>query len=416
MSNARRNSRSSSATPAIGTLATLALALSVVGLVLGAIVLFIHQQLAASQGDYTSFCTVSEGVSCDVVLGSAFASFLGIPVGGWALLSYVAMGALAAYAMRAPAEKRLPVATLLLALTGATLGISVYFFLVSTISIGVLCPMCLAMDAVNIALFASAVVLYRLTATPEARRDFSPNGILGLGAGGTVVALAALVFSQSAGPSGPVTVESIRRDDPRFYAFYISQPIIDISAGAPDPATGSAPITIVEFSDYQCPYCRRAYLDLARVAGESPGDIRVVHRNFPLNADCNPNVESRNHAVACVAAYASECADRQGKGSALSHLFFVNQSRLSEEEIRRLAAEAGLDMDRFDTCVDSPDVAAAVAKDIADGMAAGVESTPTLFINGRRIKGGFSRPEQYRYALAIERSRLDPAPDERGAP
>jgi len=397
-------------------LPVLTLVLSIVGMILGSVVLNIHQQLAASQGDYTSFCDISEGMSCDAVLGSVYASFLGIPIGAWALLAYVGTAGLAVYLMRADPKDRLPAATALLGLAGAMLGISLYFFAVSTFSIGVLCPMCLSMDAVNVALFGGAFALFRIVAKGD-RSGFAPGRLLGAAAAGTVAAVAILSVSHgSSGPIGPITIEGIREDDPRFYAFYISQPIVDAPIDERHQES-AAPITIVEFSDYQCPYCKRAFLDLSRAMAEEPDDVQVIHRNFPLNADCNPAISSRNHAVACEVAVASECASRQGKGAAYSYLLFTNQDDLPTADLEAFATEAGLDLDAFRACVASDDALAAVKKDVQDGLDAGVESTPTLYINGRRIKGGFSRPEQYRYALAIERDRSSrEAGDEAAAP
>ncbi len=375
-------------------------------MILGSVVLFIHQQLAASQGAYTSFCDISEGMSCDAVLGSTYSKFLGLPVGAWGLLAYVGTVGLTVYLMRAAAKDRLPAATALLALTGAMLGVSLYFFVVSTFVIGVLCPMCLSMDAVNIALFGGTLALFRIVAA-EDRSGFSTGRPLIAAAAATAVGILVLTVSQgSGGPSGPVTVEGIKSDDPRFYAFYVSQPVVD--APIDDRHRGQvddAAITIVEFSDYQCPYCRRAFLDLSAAIAQEPGDVQVIHRNFPLNADCNPAIDSRNHAVACEVAVASECASRQGKGGAYSYLLFTNQDDLPTADLEAFAKQAGLDVEAYRTCIESPDALAAVKKDVQDGLDAGVESTPTLFINGRRIKGGFSRPEQYRYAFAIERDR-----------
>ncbi len=375
-------------------------------MILGSVVLFIHQQLAASQGAYTSFCDISEGMSCDAVLGSTFANFLGVPVGAWALVAYLGAGALAVYLMRAGEKERLPVATSLLGLTGAMLGVSLYFFFVSTFVIGVLCPMCLSMDAVNLALFAGSWALFRTIARSD-RTDFSPGRILGAAAVATVLSVVVLTVVQgSSGPTGPITLEGIKENDPRFYAFYVSQPIVDAPIDERHRArTEDAPITIVEFSDYQCPYCKRAFLDLSAVLAQEEQDVQIIHRNFPLNADCNPAIESRNHAVACEVAVASECASRQGKGAAFSYLLFTNQDDLPTADLESFAQQAGLDVATYRACVDSPEALAAVEKDVQDGLDAGVESTPTLFINGRLIKGGFSRPEQYRYALAIERDR-----------
>jgi protein-disulfide isomerase len=369
------------------------------------VTLFIHDRLAESQGDYTSFCDVSSELSCDVVLGSSYATFLGIPVAGWALASYAATAALSFALLRAGAAAIPRIATGLVALTGAMLAISIYFFVVSTWVIGVACPMCLSLDAVNIALFATSVAVARIATSAS----FSPRQPLLVAGALTVVAIVALSLFQAPGDAadGPLTIERIRRDDPRFYAWYISQPITEAPLGAEAAAAGggAADVTIVEFSDFECPHCRRAYLDLSQIVAADPG-VRVVHRNFPLHPDCNPKIEAKIHVNACGAAIAAECASKQKRGAEYNRILFSHQDALAREDLVKYAGEAGLDVPAFETCLASPEAADAVAQDVAQGAAAGVESTPTFFINGRRIKGGLPRPAQYRYALAIERERL----------
>lgn len=389
--------------PHLGALPTLALILSVLGGALSVVTLFIHDRLAASQGDYTSFCDVSAELSCDVVLGSPWATFLGVPVAGWALASYLACTVLAIALMRAGVDLLPRVATAFVALTGAMLGISAYFFIVSTFLIGVACPMCLSLDAVNVALFGTALAVLRSAVRP----GFSPQRPLWAAAGLTLLAIAVLSFAQA--PRDVVTegltLERIRKEDPRFYAWYISQPVVEPPLGRYPPAEAGVDITVVEFSDFECPHCRRAFLDLNQVKAADPR-VRILHRNFPLHADCNPAVSARSHENACAAAMAAECAARQGRGDAYNALLFANQGDLGSEALRRYARQAGIDLAAFEECIASKDAADAVARDVADGMAAGVESTPTFFINGRRIKGGMPRVAQYRYAFFIERERL----------
>ena len=375
------------------------------GLVLGVVVLNIHEELAASQGAYASFCDISDGMSCDVVLGSSYASFLGIPVGAWALLAYIATAVLALLLGRAPAEKKLPLATLLLGLTGAMLAVAGYFFVVSTVIIGVICPMCLSMDAVNIALFVAAFAQFRLLPA-AASPDFSASRILLVAAAGTVAGLALLVIGQSEdGPTGPMTVEEIRRKDPKFYAFYISQPVVG-APGTTSEIETSTPVTIVEYSDYECPYCRRAFLFLDALKAEDPDGVTVVHRNFPLSSACNPAITSSGHGHACDAALASICAYEQGKGRDYSYLLFTADAGLSPEALAGFAQHLGLDQAAFAACQDSPETAEILAQQVQEGIDAGIESTPTMFINGRLIKGVWTRADQYRSALTIERSLL----------
>ena len=161
MSTARRSTAAPKAAPDIGILPTLAIVLAVLGAALSSVVLYIHHQLSNGQGGYTSFCDVSAHLSCDVVLASSYAKFLGIPVAGWALAAYIATGALAFSLRNARSEARARAAATFAAFTAAMLVISLYFFAISTFVIGVACPLCLSLDAVNIALFGAAVAIIR---------------------------------------------------------------------------------------------------------------------------------------------------------------------------------------------------------------------------------------------------------------
>ena len=162
MSTARRSTAAPSAAPETGSLPTVAIILAALGAALCAVVLYIHHQISGGQAGYTSFCDVSEHLSCDVVLASSYATVLGIPVGGWALGAYIAAAALAFSLGKARGEARVRAAATLAAFTAAMLVVSGYFFVISTFVIGVACPLCLSLDAVNLGLFGVAVAIARM--------------------------------------------------------------------------------------------------------------------------------------------------------------------------------------------------------------------------------------------------------------
>jgi protein-disulfide isomerase/uncharacterized membrane protein len=412
MGPARRTASLAPAAPRIGSLPTLAVILSALGAALGAVVLFIHHQIAASQGAYTSFCDISAEVSCDVVLGSTYAHFLGLPVAGWGALSFLAAGAIALALAGTRGDARLRVAVTLVAVCTGILAVSLYFLAIAVFAIGVACPLCLSIDAAAIALFATSIAIVRAL-KPAAPPDWPPARLIaGFGAAIVLVVAAIALVQWPRDPgSGNLTVAEVRERDPRFYAFYVSQPVVDSlpTEGGQTLGPPSAPITVVEFTDFECPYCARAYQDLKQALGSGLPDVRVVVRNFPLNSDCNPQMRTQVHARACQAAVASECAGAQGKFGEYEAILFAHQDALDTPSLVGYAARLGLDQTEFERCLSSPAAAAAVAEDVAAGAAAGVASTPTFFINGRRIAGGFQRPEHYRYAVAIERSLLAPA-------
>jgi predicted DsbA family dithiol-disulfide isomerase len=146
------------------------------------------------------------------------------------------------------------------------------------------------------------------------------------------------------------------------------------------PAIGSldAPVTIVEFSDFECPFCRRAEPVFKQIQEEYGDQVRLVYRQFPLN-DIHPRAQK--------AAEASLCADQQGQFWSMHDALFLEPVELEVASLKAKAATAGLDTEAFNECIDSGEQAARVSADVRAGVLAGVTGTPTAFINGRPVSG-----------------------------
>ncbi|HLC74244.1 MAG TPA: thioredoxin domain-containing protein [Candidatus Nanoarchaeia archaeon] len=143
----------------------------------------------------------------------------------------------------------------------------------------------------------------------------------------------------------------------------------------------NAPVTIIEFSDFQCPFCSRFYTDTLPELDEKyikTGKAKLIYRDFPLE-----NI----HPEARPSAEAAECAHEQGKYYEFHDKLFENQQQLSVANYKKWARELGLDGDKFDDCVDTNKYADEVSKDLADGSAAGVTGTPAFFVNGKLLSG-----------------------------
>jgi protein-disulfide isomerase len=147
--------------------------------------------------------------------------------------------------------------------------------------------------------------------------------------------------------------------------------------GHPSKGPADAPIVIVEFSDFQCPYCQRAYPTVAQVLNTYGNKVRFVYRHYPLP----------NHPDARPAAEASACADEQGKFWPFHDQLFANTARLSAPDLREHAKAAGLDAAQFAACVDSRRFRTKVETDVKEADDAGVSGTPAFFINGRPLEG-----------------------------
>jgi protein-disulfide isomerase len=149
------------------------------------------------------------------------------------------------------------------------------------------------------------------------------------------------------------------------------------TAGSPAKGPENAPVTIVEFSDFQCPYCSRVIPAIDEAVKVYGDQVRVVFRQFPLSM----------HKDAQKAAEASLCANEQGKFWGLHDAMFANQQALGVEQLKGKAAELGVDAKKFNACLDGGKYAQQVATDLAEGSQAGVSGTPAMFINGRFVSG-----------------------------
>jgi protein-disulfide isomerase len=150
-------------------------------------------------------------------------------------------------------------------------------------------------------------------------------------------------------------------------------------AAANGPAKGSpsAPIEMIEFSDFQCPFCLRADPTVQQVLKTYGDRIHFVYRHYPLP----------NHPNARPAAEAAACANEQGKFWPYHDRLFANPTKLSGADLKQHAAELGLNTNQFNACVDSHKFKSEVDADLRDGEQAGVNGTPAFFINGRTISG-----------------------------
>ncbi len=147
-----------------------------------------------------------------------------------------------------------------------------------------------------------------------------------------------------------------------------------------DPALGNpdASIKIVEFSDFQCPFCREAFPIIKELLKKYSDQVYFIYRDFPIDAI---------HPQARLAAEAGECAQDQGLFWPLHDKMFANQDKLGLSNILQYAREVGVDMDKFADCLTKERYAKEVEQDLQDGILVGVDGTPTFFVNGNKIEG-----------------------------
>jgi protein-disulfide isomerase len=159
---------------------------------------------------------------------------------------------------------------------------------------------------------------------------------------------------------------------------YIDAPRAEVSATGPSLGPDDAPVTIIEFSDYQCPYCKRAEEVVKQILERYPSEVRFVFRHFPLD---------RIHPLARGAAEAAACANEQGQFWEFHGRLFGPETKFDPETLQQYASDLELDLEAFQTCVEERRFQADIEADLTEGQEAGVRGTPAFFVNGIFVKG-----------------------------
>jgi len=158
----------------------------------------------------------------------------------------------------------------------------------------------------------------------------------------------------------------------------LERPRVELRPGGPSRGPANAPVTIVEFSDFQCPFCQRAKPVLDEIATRHPQDVRIIYRNLPLDS---------LHPRARASAEAAACAGEGNKFWEYHDKLFANNRALGDDELRKYAAEVGLDAAAFDECVKSRKHASAVEADVQEAKKIGISGTPAFVVNGILLTG-----------------------------
>ena len=175
----------------------------------------------------------------------------------------------------------------------------------------------------------------------------------------------------------------------------LDPPRFQVADTGPSRGPQTAPITIVEFSDYECPFCGRAEPVLQEVLDRYPGQVRIVYRHLPLSF----------HKNARPAAAAAICAEEQDKFWEYHARLFENQRKLATDDLAQYAAELELDLERWNACIESDETNARVDADLAEARALGASGTPAFFINGISLSGALPA-EDFARVIDAELARL----------
>lgn len=192
-----------------------------------------------------------------------------------------------------------------------------------------------------------------------------------------------------AGP-GQDEVFLLSRKNKNLQLFKVSYTFEIDTSDAPFRGPVNAPVTIVEYTDFQCPYCARLGSTLDRIMQMYPGKIKIVYKSFPLNS----------HRYSWKAATAAVAAYEKGKFWEFYKMLFDNYSQINDAKLLEIRKFFGFDTPEFETLMNSVKIRTRVAEDREEGRKLGVDGTPTVFINGKRLKN--KRPEGFKEAIDAE--------------
>lgn len=401
------------------------IALSVLAAADGIYLMRVHIDYVTGVNTVAGACYEYAENGCSVTAGR-FGSVLGIPVAaigfGGALATLTC--AIAAFTRRA--KRHDAFRTLLFALASFSVLASAIMATFSVIEES-FCPFCVVWYGINTALFAAAWFVRPTEGTYGDHLDdllgnsaFIPIGVFGAALAGAVLWHHGVLDAQQAeqdaevAAHAPEIAASVLEKNETFEKGASSLTMRDNPTKTVGGATADqADIVIVEFGDFQCPYCKKLWTNLEAYLAQTERSIRVHFAHYPLNDACNPGINDL-HPNACQAAVASVCASRQDKFWEYGDVVFANQESLDRDDLVDYAKEAGLDTDAFQTCLDDPKSMAQVRYDIGMGTKADITGTPTFFINGYPVVGAYPPPvldEIIAQILAHEAGNAAPAAD-----
>jgi protein-disulfide isomerase/uncharacterized membrane protein len=345
----------------------------------------LYYAIQSGQAGFKSLCNVSATMNCNVVATSRWAEvFSGMPlsslVAGWFIATLI-IGLLA----RIDTWRKDAVTFgIWMSILGSVY--SLFLIVVMAFFIKTLCPFCLVIDAINFVLLGLFLSL----------REGPVWGSLEPGRWKSFTSLIAACVFVMIVILKPVETKSdslSKEEAASVSTSMVSGPVVEIKYSDLSPVIGaaSAPITIVEFSDFQCPYCKQGASIVHAVQNRfGPDQVKIIFRPFPLDNSCNRMVKQSMHPYACELARAAFCSGKQGKFKEVYEEIFENQDILQATSGVKIPTSQGVNEAELKICMASEEAKKFVADEIEEGVRLDVQSTPTFFINGRKVEGGAS--------------------------
>ena len=340
----------------------------------------------SGMSDFHSFCNIGQTFDCTAIEMSKFSElYSGFPLSAFALAGYLVIFTISLFIFGDDLKKN--VRTFLLPLTGIAFLFSISYLVIMIAVIGKLCLFCLFVDAINLLMLIFAFKLpkpdlHESTANSTRFIHVFGVGVFSLGA--------AMLANLALNPQADVKKEDMND----IIESILSSPAVPIEIPADAPVIGNpnAPITVVKFSDYECPACRMGATAIHPLFKRYPTQVKFVFMHFPLAQECNsdPQLKRTMHEFACEAATVAVCSAEQGKFNETYETLFEFQKDFSQGKIAELLTSkvSGIDLGKLKSCMALPSTLEKIKNDAKVGINLKVQSTPTFFMNGKKIEGG----------------------------
>jgi protein-disulfide isomerase/uncharacterized membrane protein len=351
-----------------------------------------------------SFCNINPYINCDAVLLSRFSEIGTLPLAGLGLLFYLyLLGALAYSRIDPQSSSRILTLPYLFVIFSVALSLALAY--ISLWDIKALCIFCSTLYLVNLLLLLLVKKVMGMKLGEWMKNFGKISWVKSLGYFFIVLVIGGIILHTN----HKQFAREIPEDKLALYLdAYFRQPAqtIDIS-GRPFFGNPEAKIVVVEFSDFECPYCKKAAGTLKPILSQYQDQIKFVFMHYPLDTSCNKELKNALHQRACAVAFAAHCAGEQGKFWEYHDKAFARQPKFQPASLDNIAEKLKLDMNQFKACLSSEATQAAIQADLQQGVAAKVAGTPTVYVNGRKFQPWMSKKA---WQKLIERLNSTPTP------
>jgi protein-disulfide isomerase/uncharacterized membrane protein len=383
-------------------------------------------------------CGEGAASGCATVARSPYSALFGVPWAALGLFCYLSTAVLLALALAAPDPAREAAGAVALLVAAVSLVVDLALLGVQAFAVGAFCSLCILTYVVNAAILFALLPARRSLATARGALGDEVGRMTAAGWVAGSVTLALAVFAAEValaeraaarastllGVAAPVATPAApppagtpglpaadseaerwraeaRRlqetlDDPQKLDQYFAEKAAREFEGAavqrfdledvPYKGPSGAPVQVVEFSDFLCPFCRNIAAGFNGFVPQAGGRVQLYFKNYPLDRECSPKLKASTHPGACWLALGGICAQYQGRFWPYhDRVFQADLKKPQPADVVRLAAGSGLNAAAFESCLLDPRTKQRLAAEIAEAQRAGVEATPTLFVNGKKL-------------------------------